>query len=1127
MASPTHPSRPLPRFTTTQLRPSRAPLPPTSHALSSSSRPARKESPRRQGRPSQGIAMDGRGAYLEAALENRRLNGVGAPVLRERQPGAGHEQPQPTGNREYEDVDSFADAYAGEVGSWEEENPQATETLSAEQEQAAVQTGPSGANLSRMTSTRRYLCELDPDDDFEALQEGDRSTWHSGYDTEARGSVASLQPPGARRDNVPRDSAISAMTTGSMDGDPFSYSAYESFPPPSSHGYFHQDDPEPLPPPLPSVPAQHRPLPRLASNPVPSAGEPSPVLHIGPSSPTTEAYLQNLHDSALWSEITSPFGPPPAHTAPRAPQPLSPPQTSLPSSPSQSGSRTRSPNLSSAKNFSRPFVPPLPSAHPPTAAPPRRHGPQPKPSSSADSHERDLERSSSLGHDSTAEHLSSLGHSSSVGHSTQSGDSLSSSWEDRQMVGFRQQEEAKRAIALARSKSQRAMADRREERERQETGVEELRDERTVPPISTTADHTPPHLMSESATAIHFAHPSSPPASASSPIHPPSAEYQGHDHAYDHNAQYLVAPSTSSGGFGPPSPLSNPRPSPQPPLLASTPISIPNTPSSPPTAGFLSRSAGSQHSSPPSPSQQRQRNVLRKPRRPSTGDSRHDAPSFAQPMNRSPSAASSVASNSSSTGGAWCRFRARSKSRSGTDQRPDTSTLRPPLPAISAPIYHDLPSSSTALASTSIPAFSSPLSASGPTPLSKADFTRLAATRPAFLRAKTDVNEAVFKSVAGAHTVQAGLVSGDPSAARGRVLVNGEEEFEHLSEAGGSLLPPSRPGGMARSASDQGPQLHRPHHHQREGSAVPSLYSQYSYYDLPDSPQPGSRQPSPLAASSFSAQQTGLRTTTTTAAVKFGAGGGGGAGVNRASSTMEKLGAATSAGRSRLEEVERTASGREVRREPTSAEDFLQVGINLHENGELGRAAWCFEQSAKKDGGCGAGMLMYGLTLRHGWERFCHLFQFNDTVADAICAEQGCAINAGLGFRYLQKAAESVVEDLDRVVFGGRTLSEAEANTKAAKSELVLALHEMGVSYRFGWGVAKDKKLAVSYFKLAADLGDLDAQQDVAFMYANGKGVKKKNVKVAAHYYRLAIKQGASDFGLSWVWKKKYESDQE
>ena len=51
-------------------------------------------------------------------------------------------------------------------------------------------------------------------------------------------------------------------------------------------------------------------------------------------------------------------------------------------------------------------------------------------------------------------------------------------------------------------------------------------------------------------------------------------------------------------------------------------------------------------------------------------------------------------------------------------------------------------------------------------------------------------------------------------------------------------------------------------------------------------------------------------------------------------------------------------------------------------------------------------------------------------------SRQGCQLNAPLGFRYLQMAAESVVEDLDRVVFGGRTLTESEANTKAAKVRL-------------------------------------------------------------------------------------------
>lgn len=37
-------------------------------------------------------------------------------------------------------------------------------------------------------------------------------------------------------------------------------------------------------------------------------------------------------------------------------------------------------------------------------------------------------------------------------------------------------------------------------------------------------------------------------------------------------------------------------------------------------------------------------------------------------------------------------------------------------------------------------------------------------------------------------------------------------------------------------------------------------------------------------------------------------------------------------------------------------------------------------------------------------------------------------------------AAESVVEDLDRVVFGGRTLTESETNTKAAKVSFLICV---------------------------------------------------------------------------------------
>lgn len=93
------------------------------------------------------------------------------------------------------------------------------------------------------------------------------------------------------------------------------------------------------------------------------------------------------------------------------------------------------------------------------------------------------------------------------------------------------------------------------------------------------------------------------------------------------------------------------------------------------------------------------------------------------------------------------------------------------------------------------------------------------------------------------------------------------------------------------------------------------------------------------------------------------------------------------------------------------------------------------------------------------------------------------------------------------------------------QNELVLAVYEVGQCFFRGWGVVKDKEMGVvsqrifssrrkvvhlsiqSYFKTAAQLGDPDAQQDLAFCLANGKGCKKDK-KEAAKWYRAAVSHG-------------------
>ncbi|KAI9245987.1 hypothetical protein BY458DRAFT_494840 [Sporodiniella umbellata] len=174
-----------------------------------------------------------------------------------------------------------------------------------------------------------------------------------------------------------------------------------------------------------------------------------------------------------------------------------------------------------------------------------------------------------------------------------------------------------------------------------------------------------------------------------------------------------------------------------------------------------------------------------------------------------------------------------------------------------------------------------------------------------------------------------------------------------------------------------------------------------------------------------------------------------------------------------------------------SSENLVQEGITFHECGQLEKATSLFQTAS--DQGDLLGMFFYGISLRHGW---------------------GCKKNEQAAFQYLQKAAEHAVENLTNIA---NTVSQS-----ASKGELVMAIYELGVSFKHGWGCKKNKESAAYFFKVAADLGDADAQNDVAHCYNEGVGVKR-DVFLAAKYYRKADKQGQGIMGNSWIWKSKYD----
>ncbi|KAI9315260.1 hypothetical protein BX666DRAFT_2019903 [Dichotomocladium elegans] len=182
----------------------------------------------------------------------------------------------------------------------------------------------------------------------------------------------------------------------------------------------------------------------------------------------------------------------------------------------------------------------------------------------------------------------------------------------------------------------------------------------------------------------------------------------------------------------------------------------------------------------------------------------------------------------------------------------------------------------------------------------------------------------------------------------------------------------------------------------------------------------------------------------------------------------------------------------------TDIDHHVQRGIEFHELGELEKATHHFRLCAKE--GSPIGMFLYGISLRHGW---------------------GCKPNSALAFQFLQKAAEHAVTGLQNSCSSGAI--EYDSLLASKKGELVIAIYELGVSFQQGWGVPRSRETAFYYFKIAAQLGDADAQNEVGHCYHNGYGTKKDPYQ-AAKYYRMAAAQGRGLMGNSWIFKPKYDS---
>ena len=169
--------------------------------------------------------------------------------------------------------------------------------------------------------------------------------------------------------------------------------------------------------------------------------------------------------------------------------------------------------------------------------------------------------------------------------------------------------------------------------------------------------------------------------------------------------------------------------------------------------------------------------------------------------------------------------------------------------------------------------------------------------------------------------------------------------------------------------------------------------------------------------------------------------------------------------------------GQDTNAAPTDAE--IQEAIHLHEDGDLPKSTEIFRKLADPNGANNAlSQVLYGLALRHGW---------------------GCEEDTEQAVRYLAMAASNSAE-VERLA-----LKAGMKKGGVAKGELVIAIFELGNCFRNAWGVKKDPVAAKQYYETAANLGDTDAMDAVAWCYLEGFGTKKDRVSLSLSTFLSAV----------------------
>jgi TPR repeat protein len=196
-----------------------------------------------------------------------------------------------------------------------------------------------------------------------------------------------------------------------------------------------------------------------------------------------------------------------------------------------------------------------------------------------------------------------------------------------------------------------------------------------------------------------------------------------------------------------------------------------------------------------------------------------------------------------------------------------------------------------------------------------------------------------------------------------------------------------------------------------------------------------------------------------------------------------------------------TIRGRTAGGADTTAQQHCDIGLELHEAGELLKSTYHLRLAARA--GLPEAMFWYGLACRHGW---------------------GMRENKAEALQWLRRSVDSGQLEVADDESSKHEEPADLAKKKKHRAQYAVAIYELGKCYMNGWGAAQDKALALRCYEIAGNWGDADALVEAGYCYAEAVGCKK-DMKKAAKFYRQAESKGVSMIGNSWIYKDKYMDD--